>query len=68
MKLSNELKPGAYYRTFCSALYLAVAAESETTSELWLKRSLLLAEKLTDKEVDSAKLHVEQLLRNGGKL
>jgi hypothetical protein len=68
MKLSNELKPGAYYRTFCSALYLAVAAESDITSELWLKRSLLLAEKLSDNDIDSAKLHVEKLLRNGGKL
>jgi hypothetical protein len=68
MKLSNELKPGAYYRTFCSALYLAVAAESDITSELWLKRSILLADKLTDNEVDRAKLHVETLLRTGGKL
>jgi hypothetical protein len=64
MKLSNELKPGAYYRTFCSALYLAVAADSD----VWLKRALVLSENLSDQDIDSAKLHVKKLLRNGGKL
>jgi hypothetical protein len=64
MKLSNELNPGAYYRTFCSALYLAVAAESN----VWLKRALVLSENLSDQDIHRAKLHVKKLLRNGGKL